>query len=150
MTTAALSGSLANMVKISRIKKLLSGRAGVEIAFVFGSAAKDTMRAESDVDVALLLKRLPAAGKRLDLRTTLAGELDKILGREVDIVIINTAGSFLKYEIAKHGKLIYERQKGSAKKFKLNAIKEYFDYLPTFNFHYERLRRKNNGKYPSY
>jgi uncharacterized protein len=116
----------------------------VELAFVFGSVAKQQSRTGSDIDIALLLQDLPSDEKRLELRTHLSGELSELLGQEADVVLLNTAGSILKYQVARDGQLIFERHKGQAKIFRLKTIKEYFDYLPIFNFHYERLAKESH------
>lgn len=125
--------------------KVLGQEGNVELAFLFGSEGRGSARKESDVDIAILLKRLPMPEKRLALRLGFSEKLNKIFGKEVDVVILNTAGSILKYQVTRHGKVLFERRKGLAKKFRINALKEYFDFLPTFNFHYERLRRQAHG-----
>lgn len=129
----------------ARVAKVLDKIKEIEVAFLFGSAGRETTRPESDVDIALLLNHLPAPMKRVSLRLNISESLSKVFGREVDVTILNTAGSLLKYQVAKDGKVLFERRKGLAKEFKLRAIKEYFDYLPTLNFHYERLRRQARG-----
>lgn len=127
------------------IRSVLRAEREILLAFLFGSFAGGRPGKSSDVDIALVLNRLPAAKARLALRLGLAGALSDIFGREVDIAFMNSAGSILKYQVARKGKLLFERRRGLAKQFKLNALKEYFDYLPTFQFHYERMRARRTG-----
>jgi predicted nucleotidyltransferase len=132
------------LLKEAQIKQILASDKNIEIAFLFGSAAAGKLRDNSDADIALLLRHVPGAQKRLDFRLDVAGKISELTERETDIVVLNTAGSLLKYQTARNGKLIFERHKGLAKKFRLAAINEYFDYLPTLIFHYERLKGKED------
>ena len=129
-------------LKEAKIKQILASDKNIEIAFLFGSAASGKLRDSSDTDIALLLRRVPSAQKRLNFRLDVAGKISELTGRETDIVVLNTAGSLLKYQTVRNGKLIFERRKGLAKRFRLAAINEYFDYLPTLKFHYERLKER--------
>lgn len=121
----------------------------IELAFVFGSVARGNLREGSDLDVALLLRRVPSPQKRLTLRTKVADKLSSLFGRETEVIFLNNAGSILKYQVARDGKLLFERHKSAEKKFRLNAIKEFFDYLPIFNFHYQRHGRAGHGRHRS-
>lgn len=134
-----------NITEKKKIAGLLTKRIVIELAFLFGSEARGTSRRESDIDVALLLSGSPSPEERLTLRTDLSDAISKITGRDVDITLLNNAGSLLKYQVACHNQNLFERRKGLAKKFRLNAIKEYFDYKPTFEFHYQRLRSRSYG-----
>lgn len=125
-------------LKNARIHAIFSKSKGIQAAFLFGSQAKGRSRKDSDTDIAILLLKMPGPEERVDIKVGLSEKLSKIFGSEVDVVIVNGAGSLLKYQITRDGKLLYERKEGVSKKFRLNAIKEYFDYLPTFKFHCER------------
>lgn len=129
-----------NAIKQASVRSALASEKSIELAYLFGSEARGKSRAGSDVDIAILLNTDFFAEGRLELRLKIAEKLNKLFGREIDVVILNTAGSLLKFQVVRDGKPLFERKKGAAKKFKLNAIKEYFDYLPMFNFHYERLK----------
>jgi len=129
-----------NVVKRAAIRSVLASEKSIELAYLFGSEAKGMSRPGSDVDIAILLNTYFFAEGRLDLRLKIAEKLNKLFGREIDVVILNTAGSLLKFQVVRDGKPVFERKKGVEKKFRLNSVKEYFDYLPIFNFHYERRK----------
>ena len=119
-----------------KIAGQLEGRPEVRLAYLFGSRAKGKASPRSDTDIAVLLQ-----GPIHDwLRTKL--ELvnlfqDGVAG-EVDITILNTAGSVLKYQVVKNGTLLFERTPGEHKEFTIMAWKEYFDFQPTLEFFYQR------------
>lgn len=76
-------------LKIPEIKSILLSH-GVEYAFVFGSAVKDKLRPESDVD---FLIRFPKAMDYLsyaDHYFTLANDLEQLLQRPVQLVAEET------------------------------------------------------------
>jgi predicted nucleotidyltransferase len=77
----------------------LTGRADVEVAILFGSRARGDARSDSDVDVAVV-----GAVDRL----TLAANLSRATGHEVDVVDLTAAGFPLLAAIVKDGLLVHE------------------------------------------
>lgn len=57
-------------------------------------------------------------------------DLSRMLDKEVDVVALNSADSFLKFQILKNGLRIYERQDRNGRDFEARAMMEYFDFLP--------------------
>lgn len=102
-------------------------RFGVHVAVLFGSAAKDRMRPDSDVDIAVL----PSPDRSLspDDELGLGVELDRLLGRDVDLVRLDTASTLLRNEAA-HGRLIYEGRRGAFADFVARTMLEYDDLAP--------------------
>jgi predicted nucleotidyltransferase len=84
-----------------RIRTALRGRSDVALALVFGSSARGTARPESDVDLAV------EAAPHLDV-LTLASDLTRALGREVDVVRLEGAGVPLLEEIVRDGVVAHE------------------------------------------
>jgi predicted nucleotidyltransferase len=66
-------------------------------AYLFGSVAEGRSHRESDIDLALLLRREshPDPTDRFDRRLLLMGDLEAELGRTVDLVILNDAPPLL-------------------------------------------------------
>src|SRR3954469_1067131 len=63
---------------------------GAAAVYLFGSAARGTAGADSDVDIGLLLANPPPPtldGQSFDV----ADALERALGRRVDVVLLNTA-----------------------------------------------------------
>ena len=84
---------------------------GVVLAYLFGSHAKGTARASSDVDIAVLLPYDTPRSKFFDVRLALTNDLMDLLHKnEIDVVVLNEATPLLSYEIVVNGKVLYEDQ----------------------------------------
>ena len=68
-----------------RTIQALKGRHGVRRLRVFGSAVRSDLRPDSDVDVVVEL--LPGADNSLEAMESLEQELERRLGRDVDLVL---------------------------------------------------------------
>ncbi|MCD5396379.1 MAG: nucleotidyltransferase domain-containing protein [Candidatus Pacebacteria bacterium] len=66
-------------------------------------------------------------------------EFSRFLGREVDVVILNTASPFLRFVVIKEGKLIYEKDKSQRIDFELKSLNEYFDYKPILELYRQKI-----------
>lgn len=100
----------------------------VKLVYLFGSRVEGTAGPLSDYDFAVYLdERDPL--RMADIQLTLLGELQHRLGtNDVDVVILNLAGSpELKYDAIANGKLIYE-----CEPFRVlvepRILNEYFDF----------------------
>ncbi|MDQ3170250.1 MAG: nucleotidyltransferase domain-containing protein [Acidobacteriota bacterium] len=104
-------------------------RSGVVAAYVFGSVARDESAAGSDIDIAVLWDRRPAAtlsGERL----TLEGALERRLGRPVDLIALNTAPSDLVHRVLRDGVLVVDRDRARRIRFEVEKRNEFFDLEP--------------------
>lgn len=97
----------------------------VTLAYLFGSTAKGATGPLSDVDIAVLLPR--GHDLTLNLRLRLLDRLVNILGRDVDLVILNEADPSLRYEVIRHGKLLYCRDESDRVAFEERTLDEYLD-----------------------
>jgi predicted nucleotidyltransferase len=117
------------------LRTFFAGRpAGVVAAYLFGSVARGSAKAGSDVDVAILLERPPARtleGLSLDL----AGDLERLLGLPVDLVTLNGAPVDLVHRVLRDGRLVAEFDRAARVAFEVRARSEYFDLLPTLELY---------------
>ena len=109
---------------------------GVVAAYLFGSVARGTESAGSDVDIGILLRSRPA--ENLDsLRFSLEGELERAAGRRVQLVILNGAPPDLIHRVLRDGRLLLDRDRATRVRFEVDGRNRYFDLLPIL----ERYRR---------
>lgn len=121
------------MISAKTITHVASQFAEIELIYLFGSRATGRATASSDTDLAILFSQLP---RMVTYKTRLLTALEAT--GPVDLTILNTAGSVLKYQVVKDGRLLYERHPGQHKKFQFYARKEFFDFQPTLEFFYRR------------
>lgn len=84
-------------------------------AYLLGSAVDGRLRADSDVDIALLPARGASfTGKE---RMDLAGDLEILAGKPVDLGILNTGNLVYAKEAVARGKVILERDRAARVRF---------------------------------
>jgi predicted nucleotidyltransferase len=99
--------------------------AAVSAAYLLGSAADGRLRAESDVDIALLPVRGASIGGLL--RADLAADLDLLLGRPVDLGVLHTGNLVYAKEAVAHGRLLFERDPNVRARFAALVFSMYAD-----------------------
>lgn len=112
-----------------RIVNTCATAPGVIAVYLFGSVARGTARPESDVDVAVLIDHAPSP--RLGgPRFTLEGDLERALGRRVDLVLLNDAPVDLRARILRDGRLLLDRVPAARIAFEVRTRNEAFDIAP--------------------
>lgn len=99
----------------------------VIIAYLFGSEAKGKSGLLSDIDVALFISKDIDKSERFDLRLRLSNKLSSIMNKRVDLVVLNDSPVQLSYEIIKHGKVIFCRDKSMRVDFETDILSRYLD-----------------------
>jgi predicted nucleotidyltransferase len=79
----------------------------VRLAWLFGSRCRREDSANSDIDFAVLLPDNVAPIQRVEIGGMLSRRLERVLGAPVDLVVLNDAGSLLRYEAAARGQLVF-------------------------------------------
>ena len=106
-------------------------------AYLFGSMARGTSGARSDVDVAVLYAATPPAtleGLPLDL----ASRVEHLVKRPVHVIVLNTAPVDLVHRVLRDGVLLLDRNPGTRIRFEVRARNEFFDLQPIL----DRYRRR--------
>jgi predicted nucleotidyltransferase len=102
---------------------------GIIAAYLFGSVARGTAGARSDVDVAILYAAAPPAtleGLPLDLER----RIGQLVGRPVQVVVLNTAPVSLLHRVLRDGVLVLDSAKSARIRFEVRARNEFFDLQP--------------------
>lgn len=111
---------------VARLQQELAA-APLTLAALFGSAATDRMRADSDVDIGILPMD-PAWPLREEL--ALQGRLSAIVGRDVDLVRLDRADLLVGKQVAQKGKPLYEVSAGAFARYAARAMLDYLDLEP--------------------
>ncbi len=81
--------------------------------YLFGSLARGTEKADSDIDVAILFEQAPAS--TLEAQPfELQSELSEALGGRVDLVTLNCASADLVHRVLRDGHLVFEHDRSNA------------------------------------
>ena len=102
--------------------------------FLFGSYAFDKPCLESDIDIALYLRN---TGDKLENR--LQNELENLLHKELDLVILNRAPSTLAWNIIRKGIPLTIKKRAIYLDFMLEVSTEAEDFI---DFNLDTWRRK--------
>jgi predicted nucleotidyltransferase len=115
---------------VDQLRVFFEGRRdGLVAAYLFGSVARGTAHAASDVDIAILLDRDPP--RTLDgLPLDLEGDLERLAGRPAQVVVLNRAPLDLVHRVLRDGVLVLERDRSARVRFEVRARAEYLDLLP--------------------
>lgn len=106
------------------VDQLLASLPELEAVYLFGSGARNELRADSDLDFAVLgTGPLPAA-RLLEVSRELSLQLD----RDTDLVDLQHASSVLKKEIITSGQRLYARDTSLVLDFEARCLTEYGEY----------------------
>jgi predicted nucleotidyltransferase len=112
------------------LRKFFASRpAGIVAAYLFGSVARGTAGAGSDVDVAVLYEAAPPAtieGLPLDLENA----IHQVVARPVQVIVLNTAPVSLVHRVLRDGVLVLDRAPSARIRFEVRARNEFFDLQP--------------------
>ncbi len=107
--------------------KVLGAEPRVAYALLFGSFARGTASAHSDLDIAI---GCPGARFTVLELGDLVGRLEAAAGRTVDLVLLDEAAAGLAYRVFRDGKVLLERDAAALANRKARAILEYLDWKP--------------------
>lgn len=116
--------------KLKQIIKVCQDKSA-EHVYVFGSHAYGQVTALSDFDLAVFLNKTVKPRDYLAIKLRLMTELENILSLpKVDVVILNSAPTMIKYMAVTYGKLIYSVDKAARFRLEHQILQAYEDFLP--------------------
>jgi predicted nucleotidyltransferase len=121
------------------LRRAIDDRTDVQLAVLFGSAARGAEFRDSDVDVCVLG---PAPAGLSALRVT----LERATGRAVDLIDLRAAPPLLRFEIARDGQVLVERVPHLWSDFKARAMVDWWEWAPLARrFHRQAVARLRSG-----
>ncbi len=111
------------------IARVLEADPRIAYALVYGSVARATDHAGSDIDLAIGL-RGGASFSHHDIGE-LTSRLESATGRPVDLVLLDRAPPGLAYRAFRDGRVVFQRDRARLVERKARAILEYLDFRPT-------------------
>ena len=126
--TETAAGGLTDRELRASIRRALADVPHAAFAIVFGSTARGTSHAGSDLDIALGFTdgHRPTAREVGDIVSGLEGAT----GRTVDFLDLDRAPSGLAYRVIRDGKEVWVRDRTALVARKARVILEYLDFEP--------------------
>ena len=95
----------------------------IQLLVLHGSQAKGNARDKSDIDIGILSQ------EKLDIDNQIAllSDFSTIFGEKFDPVFLNGAEPLISYQVALHGKPLFEEKEGIFQRFKIQVIARYMD-----------------------
>jgi predicted nucleotidyltransferase len=109
-----------------KLRAALDGLAAVKLAVLFGSRARGAEPEASDFDVGVWL-----VDPSRDEWTRVERALRQAAGRPVALIDLTEAPPRLRFEIARDGRVIVEREPALWADFKARAMIDWWDWAPT-------------------
>ncbi|MBI9083939.1 MAG: nucleotidyltransferase domain-containing protein [Desulfobacterales bacterium] len=108
---------------ISKVEVFAKAHPDIAAVYLFGSHATGHQRKRSDLDLGVLFHKEIDGFARIDLET----ELSNLLKKDVDLIDMRRSGPFLRHQIYKYGKLIYQDDTEFPFLFRAASIRDYLD-----------------------
>ena len=124
----------------NQIKQLFAAYSEVKLAYFFGSRKNDKSGPMSDFDFAIYLDSKDRK-KMIEIQLELISKLSQILQTDnLDLVLLNSAYSDLKYQAITDGEVLFERQPYKTI-IEPQILDEYFDHQITLKqFNLTRIK----------
>ena len=122
-----------------KLKNKLMEKLDCEAIVLFGSYARETQNAESDIDIAF------KSNKEITKKEifTLKQELEDIANKDIDLINLDNIGDGFRYEILINGITLYFKDNVKFELYKLDMYREYLDLNESRKSIIERI--KNGG-----
>lgn len=111
-------------------REILQGASAEVIAvYLYGSRARGTQSARSDLDLGVLLRAAPKP-ELGNVAARIEEELERAAHVPVQAVALNTAPPDLVHRVLRDGILLLDRDRAARIRFEVQARNEYFDLAP--------------------
>lgn len=134
---------------LAAVRRALEPLDEVAAALVFGSRAQGRAREDSDIDVAVLLRKEPPAEHRKDeLRRLIEALGSELASDRLDVIVLDDAPPVLAFQVLKHGKEALVRDPVALHRYRVRTYSLHADYAPIERFFREVTRRRALAQEP--
>lgn len=135
---------------LNPLKTYFEKRDDVAFAFLFGSAVKGRVRVEGDIDIAVYFRpehgvEWEESGKRWEAEARIALDIERLLKKEVDLIVLNRARATLADEIIRKGMPIIIKDTGLLLDF-LCIVSDEAEYVREWMFEYYKEAQVAQGR----
>lgn len=123
--------------KIEIIKKFILENVDCDAIVLFGSYARGTQNAESDIDIAIK----PNTNISKKQIFYLSQDLEEKIKTEVDLINLDDINDSFRYEILINGKTIYCKDEFKFELYKLDMYREYLELNESRQIIIDRIKK---------
>ncbi len=105
----------------NKIINYLTNQLEIELIYLFGSYVKGNFNKDSDIDIAVYLKKDKSKLEIFNFKK----KLEDMLERDIDLVILNNANDVLKNQVLYYGKNIFAKDE---------EFKQNYEYISFVNY----------------
>jgi hypothetical protein len=121
-----------------KLRRVLEQVADIRLAVLFGSAARGAAGSKSDLDIGVSFRQRDETELLPKLRIT----LERATGRVVDLISLHEAPPLLRFEIARGGRVLVQRDPHAWADFRAQAMIDWWDWAPTARIVHRTVARR--------
>jgi len=130
---------------LETLKKYFEGRKDVAFAFLFGSAVRGRIRKEGDIDIGIYFwpeenLEWEAFDRRYEGEVRIALDIERMLKKEVDLLVLNRAKAIIADEVIRKGIPIIVKDKGLLWRFMCIVTDEAEYVRESIIYYYRELK----------
>ena len=130
--------------KLESAKQYLISNFECEAILLFGSYARNSQNAESDVDLAIKVKKEIQPKELFEIKR----KLEDIFEKDVDLIDLNNTQDGIRYEILMNGITIYVKDDLKFELYKLDMYREYLELNESIKYINDIIEKeKQNVKF---
>ncbi|MBU4251568.1 MAG: nucleotidyltransferase domain-containing protein [Candidatus Omnitrophica bacterium] len=130
---------MKSILKEQELKDYFIKQEDIEFVLLFGSFASGRVNPMSDIDIAVYFTDGKDALKLGDRQIEIICAVMSICKvNRVDVVILNRASPFLKFQVIKYGRLLHTKDEKAFYRFKAVSLGIYQDIKPMYDL-YEKM-----------
>jgi len=119
---------------VNRLRPTLAAQPGIAAAWLFGSAARGSMRPDSDVDIAVLFATGLPEAERERLLVDLSSRLETMTApHRLEVVALEDQGVVFIHRALQDGRRIVVNDEERRVDFESDALVQYLDWKPTWD-----------------
>lgn len=106
----------------------------VAVVYLFGSTVEQSSHTLSDIDIGILFTNNILIADTNVVYNQLYDLFTEVFpGKDIDLIFLQRTGLELKYDVIRHGQVIYEHQPAAAANFEEKISIMYADFKPLLN-----------------
>jgi len=125
---------------INSIKEYLLQDNDIIAIVLFGSYARKTENVNSDIDIAIKIKREISKKEKFNLQL----KLEELVNKDIDLLNLDELDDGVKYEVLINGETLYAKDEFQFELYKLRMYKEYLELNESRAKILENLKKGEN------